>query len=52
MSSRVSTSSVPASSHYSDQTKLYVAGETLPWAYSRDAVDAAADDTLVLLPAD
>jgi penicillin amidase len=41
----------PASSHYSDQTKLYVAGETLPWAYSRDAVDAAADDTLVLLPA-
>ena len=42
----------PASSHYSDQTELYVAGETLPWAYSRDAVDAAADDTLVLMPAE
>ena len=41
----------PASSHYSDQTELYVAGETLPWAWSREAVDAAAADTLVLTPA-
>lgn len=41
----------PASSHYSDQTELYVDGETLPWAYSRDAVEAAADDRLVLTPA-
>ncbi len=41
----------PASSHYSDQTELYVAGETLPWAFSRAAVEAAADDTLVLTPA-
>ncbi|WP_297620898.1 penicillin acylase family protein [Nocardioides sp.] len=40
----------PASSHYSDQTELYVDGETLPWAYSREAVEAAADDTLVLVP--
>ena len=41
----------PASSHYSDQTELYVAGETLPWAFSREAVEAAGEDTLVLLPA-
>jgi penicillin amidase len=36
-------------SHYVDQTELWVAGETLPWAYSRDAVDAAAEDTLSLV---
>ena len=41
----------PASSHYSDQTELWVDGETLPWAFSRDAVEAAADDRLVLTPA-
>ena len=41
----------PASSHYSDQTELYVQGETLPWAFSREAVEAAADDRLVLTPA-
>jgi penicillin amidase len=41
----------PASSHYSDQTELYVDGETLPWAYSREAVEAAAEDRLVLTPA-
>ncbi len=35
--------------HYVDQTELWVAGETLPWAYSRDAVDAAAEDTLTLV---
>ena len=33
----------PASDHYTDQTDLWVEGETLPWAFSRDAVDAAAD---------
>lgn len=42
----------PASSHYSDQTELFVAGETLPWAFSREAVEAAADDRLVLTPAE
>ena len=41
----------PASPHYSDQTELFVAGETLPWAYTREAVEAAADDRLVLTPA-
>ena len=42
----------PTSDHYSDQTELWVRGETLPWAYSRDAVQDAAEDTLVLTPAD
>ena len=40
----------PFSSHYTDQTDLWVAGETLPWAFTRDAVDAAAEDTLTLSP--
>lgn len=40
----------PASSHYSDQTELWVDGDYLPWAFSREAVDAAAEDTLVLKP--
>ena len=37
----------PASSHYTDQTELYVAGEYLPWAYSREAVEEAGEDTLM-----
>jgi penicillin amidase len=41
----------PGSSHYDDQTELYVNGEYLPWAFSRDAVVEAGDDTLVLSPA-
>ncbi|WP_322920203.1 penicillin acylase family protein [Nocardioides renjunii] len=41
----------PASSHYADQTELYVEGETLPWAYTRAAVEEAAEDRLVLVPA-
>ena len=40
----------PASSHYSDQTELYVDGQTLPWAFSREAVEAATEDRLVLDP--
>ena len=28
--------------HYTDQTDLYVDGRTLPWAWTDDAVDAAA----------
>lgn len=40
----------PTSAHYSDQTELWVDGETLPWAFSRDAVEAAAEDRLVLTP--
>ena len=41
----------PASSHYSDQTELFVEGRTLPWAFSRGAVEEAAEDRLVLTPA-
>jgi penicillin amidase len=41
----------PASSHYSDQTELYVDGRTLPWAFTREAVEAAAGDRLLLTPA-
>lgn len=41
----------PASSHYADQTELWVAGETLPWRFSRAAVENAAEDTMTLVPA-
>ncbi len=40
----------PASGHYVDQTDLWVEGETLPWAFTRDAVEDAAEDTLTLVP--
>jgi penicillin amidase len=36
--------------HYTDQTDLWADGETLPWAFSRDAVERAAEDTLTLEP--
>lgn len=41
----------PFSSHYTDQTDLWAKGETLPWAFSKEAVDAAGEDTLTLTPA-
>jgi penicillin amidase len=41
----------PFSNHYTDQTDLWVEGAMLPWAFSSEAVDDAADDTLTLLPA-
>ena len=37
---------------YVDQTELWAAGDTLPWASSTEAVEAAAADTLTLTPAD
>ena len=37
--------------HYTDQTDLWVDGQTLPWAFGRDAVEAATEDTLILEPA-
>ena len=40
----------PFNQHYVDQTELWVAGKTLPWAYSPDAVAAAGQDTLTLTP--
>ncbi|UUZ60617.1 penicillin acylase family protein [Nocardioides sp. B-3] len=42
----------PGSSHYGDQTELYVNGDYLPRPFSRDAIVEAADDTLILKPAD
>jgi penicillin amidase len=41
----------PFDRHYTDQTDLWVAGATLPWAFTRDAVDDAAEDVLTLEPA-
>ncbi|MEO5851017.1 MAG: penicillin acylase family protein [Nocardioides sp.] len=41
----------PGSNHYVDQTDLWVDGETLPWAFSRSAVEGAGADTLMLVPA-
>jgi penicillin amidase len=38
-------------SHYTDQTNLWVHGQTLPWAFSRRAVEASTKDTLTLVPA-
>jgi penicillin amidase len=40
----------PFNAHYVDQTELWVEGETLPWAFTRDAVAEAADDELTLVP--
>jgi penicillin amidase len=36
--------------HYVDQTDLWVDGQTLPWNFSPDVVDAATKDTLTLVP--
>ncbi|WP_121253589.1 penicillin acylase family protein [Nocardioides ferulae] len=41
----------PASAHYTDQTDLWADGETLPWAFTRPAVEAAGEDVLTLEPA-
>ncbi len=41
----------PFSDHYTDQTDLWARGETLPWAFSREAVESAGEHTLTLLPA-
>lgn len=38
------------SPHYADQTELWQAGRTLPWAFSLDAVGDAEQDTLELRP--
>jgi penicillin G amidase len=37
--------------HYDDQLELWATGQTLPWAFTQAAVDAAAEDTLTLNPA-
>lgn len=38
--------------HYTDQTDLFVRGETLSWVFTADAVEDAAEDTLTLVPPD
>ncbi len=40
----------PLSPHYSDQFRSWADGETYPWAFSVEAVDAATVDTLTLSP--
>jgi penicillin amidase len=37
--------------HYTDQTDLWAEGRTQPWAFTRDAVDEAAEESLRLAPA-
>ncbi len=34
--------------HYTDQTELWARGETLPWPFGRESVDAAGEDRLRL----
>lgn len=36
--------------HYTDQTDRWARGETLPWAFTEDAVEAAGEDVLTLTP--
>ena len=36
--------------HYTDQTELWVDGETLPWPSTRSAVEDLAEETLTLSP--
>ncbi|MFD6548285.1 penicillin acylase family protein [Streptomyces sp. NPDC058398] len=38
------------SAHYTDQTEKWAKGELLPWAFTKQAVDKATSDTLVLKP--
>ena len=37
--------------HYDDQLELWATGQTLPWAFTQAAVEAAGEDTLTLNPA-
>jgi penicillin amidase len=40
----------PFNAHYTDQTDLWAEGRTLPWWFSRDAVEEAGEHTLTLMP--
>ena len=44
------TSAHPASEHYQDQLDAWATGETFPWPFSTEAVDAAEVDELTLTP--
>jgi penicillin amidase len=41
----------PFSEHYTDQTDLWAEGQTLPWSFAADDVDADAAARLNLVPA-
>lgn len=41
----------PFSEHYADQTHLWARGDTLPWRFTREAVDDAVEHRLTLVPA-
>jgi penicillin amidase len=41
----------PFSDHYTDQTDLWARGETLPWVFTRAAVEESGEHTLTLTPA-
>ena len=40
----------PTSGHYSDQLDEWAAGEYFTWPLTPDAVEAAGEDTLTLVP--
>ena len=40
------------SSNYTDQTNLWVRGETLPWAFTKGAVEARRKHTLTFTKSD
>ena len=44
------TSGHPSSGHYTDQAQAWVEGETYPWAFTREAVEAAEEDRMLLTP--
>lgn len=44
------TSAHPASEHYQDQLDAWATGETFPWPFSAEAVEAAQVDELTLTP--
>ena len=41
----------PFHPNWKDQTAAWIEGETFPWVFTREAVDAAAEATLTLVPA-
>ena len=41
----------PADPHYTDQLALFLAGETIPMPWTREAVEKATVSTLLLEPA-
>ncbi|KUG55797.1 penicillin amidase [Serinicoccus chungangensis] len=44
------TSGHPFHPNYDDQTRAWIEGDTYPWAFSRDAVNEAGRQTLLLVP--